>query len=531
MIGKKIIIGGKEKLKVETLVYAVRKFIPAALSEDGRAAMKSSEAVLNRLVDERVPIYGLNTQFGDQVKIFDANINNGKSEYYSSLKERQSNLVKSHNIGLGPDAPEEAVRGSLYLRAHCLGQGYSGVRPEVVEQLVSFINKRIHPVIKRFGSIGASGDLIPLAAIGSALIGDKQLVNYKGSVVGAREALKKSGLKPLKLSIRDGLALINGTSFLTSLATLSFYDLNRLFGQMLKALALALEALSVIDSAFKPLVHELKRHAGEIDVNARLNAFWKGSSLIRNLNTLRNKNLNVSKNNNGNSTHTEIEHIQDYYSVRSIPQGFGLLKDNLDRTRIWIEEEMNSVNDNPIVGVNPPEIYHGANFMGYHITEACDVLKMDIAQASSWIHSILAVMVHPRKNFGLPTNLSPRPEILNGFRPLQILAASLAVQNRKLAQVQQAFMIPTEGDNQDVNSLASHAAFDFRESFGHLEELTAILLLAGAQAIELRGVSKAGTEAKKVHTAIRSVSPFIDNDRMFSDDIKKVIGLMREEKI
>ncbi|MST04162.1 MAG: aromatic amino acid lyase [Candidatus Pacebacteria bacterium] len=527
---KKITVGGKEKLTIEILVQGVRGLIPAELSEDGKVAMKNSEKVLARLVDERVPIYGLNTQFGDQVKLFDANMHNGDKEYYNSLKERQTNLIKSHNIGLGPDAPEEAVRGALFLRAHCLGQGYSGVRPEVVESLISFFNKKIHPVIKRFGSIGASGDLIPLAAIGSALIGDNQLVNFKGEVVSAKKALKEAGLKPLEVSIRDGLALINGTSFMTSLASLSFYDLNRLFNQMMKALALSLESLLVIDSGFKPLVHELKRHRGEIEVNEFLNSFWKGSSLIRDLNILRNKNLHKSKNKDKFAA-ADIEHLQDYYSLRSVPQGFGVLRENLEHARAWIEEEMNSVNDNPIIGVNPEEIYHGANFMGYHITSACDILKMDIAQASSWIHSVLAVMVHPRKNLGLPTNLSPKPEILNGFRPIQILAASLAVQNRKLAQAQQAFMIPTEGDNQDVNSLASHAAFDFREAVSHLEELTAILLLAGAQALELRGINKGGIEAKKLHSTIRSVSSFIDSDRMFSDDIAKVIGLLREEKI
>ena len=192
---------------------------------------------------------------------------------------------------------------------------------------------------------------------------------------------------------------------------------------------------------------------------------------------------------------------------------------------------MNSVNDNPIVNVKADKIYQAANFMGYYVTESCDVLKMDIAQASTWLHAVLANMVHPRKNSGLPANLVSHPEINNGFRPVQILSAAPAVQNRKLAQAQQAFMLPTEGDNQDVNSLAAHAAFDLREAAINMERLTAIMFLASAQALELRGISKAGNQSKKIHKIIREKSTFVEADRSLAGDIESVIKLMREEEI
>lgn len=526
----KVSIGKNKKLDLEMLTCVTRDNISVEISSDTQKAMKETEKVLNEFVNERLPIYGLSTQFGDQVTLLDTELKGSEEDYRASLKKRQLNLVKSHNIGVGPEAKIEFVRGALLLRAHCLGQGYAGIRTDVVHGLVAFLNAKIHPIIRRFGSIGASGDLIPLAAVAAALVAEDTDVDFDGDRMSAKDALIKSNIAPIELETREGLALINGTSFMTSIAAHSLYDLKRTFSQMLKALAVSLEALSIIDSAYAPLVHKLKNHKGEEEVNDFFVSFWKGSHLVRNLTDSRKKGLDLFKSGDG-SSNENAEHLQDYYSLRSIPQGFGPMKENLETATRWIENEMNSVNDNPIISTHPSEIYHQANFMGYYVTEACDLLKMDIAQASTWLHAILANMVHPRKNFGLPANISTNPSVFNSFRPIQILAASLAVQNRKLAQVQQAFMIPTEGDNQDVNSLASHAAFDLSEAVGHLETLTAILLLAGAQAIELRGIENAGKEAQVVHKAIRSVSPFIDSDRKFSVDIENIKQLMREEKI
>jgi phenylalanine ammonia-lyase len=522
-------IGSGEKITLNELVAVTRGSASVALSRSTASAMNDSKNTLEKFVDNRTPIYGLNTQFGDQVKLFDVNLKNGSEAYYASLKNRQRNLVRSHNIGTGYPAKEDYIRGALLLRAHCLAQGYSGVRLEIVETLLTFLERGITPVIKRFGSIGASGDLIPLASVAAAMIGESTPVFYKGGIENADEVLKSENITPIVLEIREGLALINGTSFMTSIAAHALYDLKRIYRQMLKALALSLESLSVIDSGYKPIVHELKHHAGEIEVNAFFNDFWKGSSLVRELDSFRKKMgdmLNADGETNGH-----IDHLQDYYSVRSIPQGFGAMHENLSTAERWITEEMNSINDNPIVSAKNKEIYQGANFMGYYVTSACDMLKGDIAQAATWLHAILANMVHERKNFGLPANLTRHPEIDNGFRPIQILAASVAVQARKLAQHQASFMLPTEGDNQDVNSLASHAAFDFSEAVSHLETLTAIMLLAGAQAIELRGIDKAGIAAKATHKAIRVSVPFIEEDRPFSDDIEKIKQLMKEEKI
>lgn len=527
-----VTIGKGHKVGLEESASVARGKAKVHMGKEVAHAMRASREVLLKFVDGRLPVYGVSTQFGNQANMLDDSIKNKKnsgSDYFRSLKERQHNLIQSHNISLGGEAPEEVVRAAMLLRAHCLAQGYSGVRPASVEALMHFLNKGVHPVIRRYGSIGASGDLIPLAGIAAALTGGDTEVYYKGKRMKAASALRLAGLSKLPVELREGLALINGTSFGAAFASLAVFDARRLFGQMLSSVAMALESLMIIGSAYNPFVHKLKGHQGEMEVNDFLNEFWKGNKLIRSLTDVRRETLSGFESNG--ASHKEALSVQDFYSLRSVPQGFGPFKENLERAATWVENEMNSVNDNPVISVDPEKVFHCANFMGYYVLEASDMLKIDIAQASSWLHAILANLVHPRKNSGLPANLVKKPQIQNGFRPMQLLAASLAVQNRKFAQAHQSFMIPTEGDNQDVNSLATHAAIDLREATFNLERLTAILFLAAAQALELRGVKTMGPRSREIHRAIRKVSPFISDDRSFAQDINAVIELMREKEI
>lgn len=496
------------------------------LDPNSRKSMYQSSEFLQAMIDKRVQIYGVNTQFGDQVNYIDPSIMNQHHRYYQSIEERQKNLIKSHASGLGNVVNEDVVRLAMVLRAHCLSQGYSGVRPEAVEALLELVNQGIVPVVRQYGSIGASGDLIPLASMAVAVIGGDVDVNYRGQIMPATEALRRAGLKPFTPKSREGLAMINGTSFMTAIASIAIVDLQRLFRQMLTAIAIMLESMRVIQSAYHPLVHTLKKQQGEIEINNYLLKTWKDSQLLVDLDELRLQN----KENSLQDEH-EQRRVQDYYSLRSVAQGFGPFLENLRRATDWIENEINSVNDNPIIDVNEAKIHHGANFMGYYVTDACDILKMDIAQASTWLHALLANIVHPRKNNGLPTSLVQHPERNNGFRPLQLLAASITVQNRKLAQAHQAFMLPTEGDNQDVNSLATHAAFDLRESVDNLERLTAIMLLAGVQALEHIGVERASKIGQQVHQQIRKLCPVIDECRPLTREMNSVIEFLKTDQL
>jgi histidine ammonia-lyase len=477
--------------------------------------MNECHAFFTGKIDSRVPIYGLNTQFGDQVVLLDKHLDDYEGDHYQdSLKNRQNSLIKSHNCGMGELAPTEAVRGAMLLRSRCLSRGYSGVRPEVVDAYFEFLNRGITPDCFRYGSIGASGDLVPLATIAAAVVGEDVQVRYDGGTLPARALMSQLGISPLKIQGREGLALINGTSFMSSIAGLALHDLSNLFDSMLSVIAMALESLLVIEDGYHPIVHALKGHLGESVVAERIRSSWAGSRLIRDLEKARTEGT------------AEIG-VQDYYSLRSVAQGFGVFQENLERATQWIEAEMNSVNDNPIAVPAQQQVYHTANFMGYYVSSACDMLRADIAQAATWLHALVANLVHPRKSRGLPVNLIEDPVNYSGFRPIQILAASLTIQCRKLAQSHASFVIPTEGDNQDVNSLGTHAAFDLRASVEHLQELTGILLMAASQALELRGLEKASGKSRAVVEEYRQTVPFLREDRLVHADLTATVGAMR----
>jgi histidine ammonia-lyase len=526
---KHIAIGANQKLSVTDAKLLASQPIAVKLAEESHDVMNESYQFLKTCIDQRMPIYGINTHFGDQVSFLDPYLKNTdieQTEYYASINNRQKNLIKSHACALGEIVRPEIIKIAMMLRAHCLSQGYSGVSKQAIDAILSFINAGITPIVRRYGSIGASGDLIPLASIAAGLIGEEVDVLYKGQLMKAPEAIALAGLQQFTPALRDGLAMINGTSFMTAIASFSLSTLNRLFPQMLAAIGMSLEAMLVISSGYNPLVHQLKRQVGENTVNEFLLNFWADSRLLTDLDELRSANTTETSGNE-----SETRSVQDYYSLRAVAQGFGPFEENLIKANAWIENEMNSINDNPIIDAAKKKIHHSANFMGYYITDACDMLKMDIAQASTWMHALLANLVHSRKNHGLPVNLVDHPGTQNGFRPIQLLTDALTIQNRKLAQAHQAYMLPTEGDNQDVNSLGTHAAFDLQEAVTNLERITAILLLAATQALEYRGIEKAGKKSQHIYHVIRNQFPKLKEDRPLSEEIAGIVSLLDKETI
>ncbi|HVE43773.1 MAG TPA: aromatic amino acid ammonia-lyase [Gammaproteobacteria bacterium] len=528
-IAENLFIGDHAKLTLADVRRVATQGVSVKLSSQAYQSMTCSYDYLKERMDQRLPVYGLNTNFGDQSGLIDPNLHCENSDLYlESISARQRNIVKSLSCGVGDVVSPAIVKVTMLLRAHCLAQGYSGIAPSMVESMIAFINADVIPVVRHYGSIGASGDLIPLSMIAAAMSGEDVDVLYGNETIKATEAIAKAGIRKLDLKMRDGLGLINGTSFMTAISGLALYDLRRLFNQMLTAVAMSLESMLVISSAYHPLVHQLKMQKGEQAINQFMLSFWEGSRLVSDLEDVRSANAAHHK---AGAEATFTKPVQDCYSIRSVSQGFGPFHENLAQAVQWIENEMNSVNDNPIIDAAHDKIYHSANFMGYYVTDACDLLKMNIAQASTWLHALLANMVHARKSHQLPTNLVPNPAINNGFRSMQLLSAALAVQNRKLAQSQQAFSLPTEGDNQDVNSLGTHAAFDFQESVANLERLTAIMLLASAQALELRGIEKASKRAQAVFHTIRQYSPMLVACRPMTDELYRVIQVLRDEEI
>ena len=520
-LSTQIFVGTNSRLTLRDSYLLATQRLPVTLAKSSYPLMQQSQAFLQNCIEQHMPIYGVNTNFGDQVKFLDANVKNSDTEVsYESITSRQENLIKSMSCSLGKPVDKEIIPVAMMLRSHCLAQGYSGVKPELVEAMLNFLNAGIVPVVNCYGSIGASGDLIPLASIAAAMIGEEVNVIYKNEIIKAPDALARAGLKKIVPELRDSLAMINGTSFMTAIASIHLYKLKRLFNQMLSTIAMTLEAMLVISSAYHPIVHQLKNHSGEIFINDFMLSFWQGSNLLSDLTELRQANRDTQS----------TRPVQDYYSLRSVAQGFGTFHENIAKATRWVEDEMNSVNDNPIIHAANQEIYHGANFMGYYITDACDMLKMNIAQASTWLHALLANLLHSRKSIGLPTNLAEDPAIHNGFRSLQLLTTAICVQNRKLAQAHQSYTLPTEGDNQDVNSLGTHAALDFQEAVANLQRLTAISLIAAAQALEIRGIDKASPRAQKIFYLLRSLSPKLISCRPMTAEIENIIELMEQEK-
>ncbi|OGM93616.1 hypothetical protein A2935_03275 [Candidatus Wolfebacteria bacterium RIFCSPLOWO2_01_FULL_47_17b] len=519
----RITVGYSKKLTLEQCMSITIGNPRISVSRESYKKTNLSEGIIRLAVDKNIPVYGVTTQFGGDANKFDPLVFNAhlpkNFSYDNSLRGRQVNLVRSHMSGVGEEIDYRIGRIAILLRLHSLAQGYSGVRPVLLDHLRGLLDKKIIPVMRRYGSVGASGDLIPLAAIAGTLIGEKSQMVYFGSdrkKMSAPHALQEAKIKPIYLNPKEGLALMNGTSLMTAVAATGVYDLKNLFYWMLVSIAISLESLRVIGDSYEPFVHEVKGHAGEILISDFLKKFWGRSNLLL--------------------TATDIpldgsRPIQDFYSVRSVSQGFGPFYENMSTSMVWIEQEINSVNDNPIINPKTGKIYGTANFMGYYITSACDILKMDIAQASTWIHAIFANLIHPRKNNGLPSNLMERPDLYSGFKPLQILMASLAVENRKLAVSHQAFMLPTEGDNQDVNSLGTHAAIDLLKAVDNLRYLVVLLLLAGVQAIELRGVSNAGGNTQIIFKKIRSISKYIDRDRSMSGDIETLASFIHDHSL
>lgn len=506
-IGKSFWLNLEDVYRVSSLKEKV------TIPNEEKQKMEESVRILQKFADDKVPLYGINTQVGDDAH----RVNVQSHDYAQSLIRRQANATRALGCGLGQNCSYEIVRATMLIRANSHVQGASGIRPIVSEAILQLVNKDILPIIKRYGSVGASGDLIPLSSIGLTLMGE-HMVSYNGSIMHVKEAFKATSIEPIELQMKEGVAIVNGTSFTTAISAIAIHKLCYYLPLSIAAMASCCEAMLAMDSSYDPYLHESKHHWGQIDVAAFIRECWDGSSLIRSLSNLRDK-WKASLTSEEISTQ---EHVQDFYSLRGIAHGFGPFAEDLKRAVRVVEEEMNSVNDNPVVDIQKGSVLHGANFLTDYIAVACDQLRADVAKASTWMHAILGNLLHPRKNRGLPSNLVTNPEEYLGFKPILVLMASIAIHNRSRTLPVSAVMLPTEGDNQDMVSLGTHSAFDLLEVVENYSRMTSILLIAAAQAIELRGISEASHMSRKIHSFVRKYSNFVDKDRPLGDDIEQI---------
>ena len=510
-------------LAIEQVASVARRSIRVELASntDAREKISASRQLLEKKLADGEVIYGVNTGFGGNVRFLIP---------HDELPFHQENLFRSLTCGVGQSLPQDTVRAAMLLRANALAKGLSGVRVEIIERMVDLLNHGITPVVPRYGSVGASGDLIPSAYIGRVLLGQGE-VHYQGRKVAAAVALQSAKLKRVKLKAKEGLALINGTTVMTGVGALVIHDGAYLATLVLACASLAIEALRATDDPFSEAIHRAKNHPGQMAAAAFCRKLVYQSRYVRNLDEIREKVGQTRDAAEGKIVRSE-EAIQTAYSLRCVPQGIGPVLDALCGHRLVLEREINSVNDNPLVDPLEGRVYHTGNFYGGHVARALDSWKIDLATLANWLHSLMAMLVDDRFSNGLPPNLSPKPGVSSGFKGMQLCLTSLVCAMRHLASPSTIHSLPTEQYNQDMVSLGAHAALTAMDMTTIAQDAAAIVLITLCQAIDLRGGSeKLGTGNRAIFETVRAEVSFLENDRPLDRDIARVSESIQKKLI
>jgi histidine ammonia-lyase len=487
----------------------------AVLDVDARARMQEARDVIERLVAEGAVVYGVTTGFGALAD---------RSIAPADVERLQQNLLVSHAVGVGEALPRDVVRAMLLLRANTLALGHSGARPLVVDRLLDFLRLGLHPVVPAQGSVGASGDLAPLAHLSLPLIG-RGTVELDGREIPALEALREAGLEPLTLGPKEGLALLNGTQLMSALGALLLADADRLVRTASTVAAMSVEALLGTDVAFSAAYQLARPHPGQIAVAAQLRTLLRESGLQA-------------------SHHGSVHKVQDPYSLRCIPQVHGAVRDALGHLRRVLDIELNSATDNPLVfpggGVADATaiatggglVISGGNFHGEPIALALDFAKLALAELGSISERRTALLLDPHLNGGLPAFLAPASGLESGMMLLQYTAAALASENKVLAHPASADSIPTSANQEDHVSMGPIAGRHARTVLDHVERILAIEALCAAQALDLRlamlpGILPGGG-VREAQARVRAVSRHVDADRELGPDLAAATALIHD---
>src|SRR4051794_19840178 len=474
--GERIVLTGTDLLVMDVEAVA-RHGATATLDVHARERMQEARDVIDALVAAGEVVYGVTTGVGDLATTFIP------PEDAAVLQE---NLLASHAAGVGPPFAREVVRAMLLLRANTLALGHSGCRPELVDFICRLLELGIHPVVPEQGSVGASGDLAPLAHLALPLVG-RGTVEVAGQVMPALVALQEHGLEPLTLQPKEGLALLNGTQLMSALGALLLADADRLVRTASVAAAMSLEALLGTEVAYAAPYQLARPHPGQVAVAGELRHLLRDSGLQT-------------------GHHGSAHKVQDPYSLRCVPQVHGAVRDALDHLRRVLDIELNSATDNPLVfpggGDVPTDalatggglVISGGNFHGEPIALALDFAKLALSELGAISERRTALLVDPRLNGGLPAFLTPDPGRNSGLMIVQYTAAALASENKVLAHPSSADSIPTSANQEDHVSMGAAAARHARTVLGHVQQIVAIELLCAAQALDLRLASITGEE-------------------------------------
>lgn len=446
-------------------------------------------------------IYGINTGFGGNSHLVIDD---------DQLALHQRNLLIFLSAGIGDRFSDEYVRAAQLLTVLALLRGWSGVRPTVVSSLAAHINAGIVPFVPRYGSVGASGDLIPSSYIARALCGFGK-VNFQGLDMNASQALDVARIAPVRLEAKEGLALVNGTRMMTGAAILTWRRFRKTFDAAVGAVALAVCVLRASHAHYDARIHLAKGHPGQIAV----------ALVLRNMLGTVGSPIEAQKPFGAGSQMSDA--IQEVYSIRCAPQLLGVVPESLESTRIILEREAMSANDNPLIDPVSGDVLHGGNFMGQHVSRAMDALKIDIALVGNHMHAIMALMMDSRFSRGLPNSLTARLGLYQGMKGVQLAHTSLVAHLRQESAPSSVHTMMTEQFNQDIVSLGLHAAMGAADMELKLRYVVAMTLLAACQGIDLRRcLDQLSPAAEVLYYGVRKISPILDQDRAMDSDIEGV---------
>ena len=471
------------------------------LDPSSRPAIEASAAAVARIVEKGEPVYGINTGFG---KLASVRIE------AADLKTLQRNIVLSHAAGVGEPMPIPVARLMMALKLASLGQGASGVQPATLDRLGLMLEKEIIPVVPVQGSVGASGDLAPLAHMTAAMIGVGEVfAGGKRMEVGA--ALAAAGLAPLELGAKEGLALLNGTQFSTAYALAALFEVDTLFASALVTGALSTDAARGSDAPFDPRIHALRKHRGQIETADALRALMAGSAI--------------------RASHlVGDERVQDPYCLRCQPQVMGACLDLMRQAAATLLTEANGVSDNPLIFADTGEALSGGNFHAEPVAFAADIMALAICEIGSLAERRIAMLVDPALS-GLPAFLTPKPGLNSGFMIPQVTAAALVSENKQRAMPASVDSIPTSANQEDHVSMAAHGARRLLPMAENASAVIGIELLAAAQGCDFHAPLQSSAPLEAVRRLIRSEVPHLDQDRHFHPDMESAIALVRSGRM
>ncbi|HZS25908.1 MAG TPA: histidine ammonia-lyase [Candidatus Angelobacter sp.] len=483
--------------ELRQVVYERRE---VTLAGAARSKVAVAREVVDKLLRENRVAYAINTGVG---KLSDVHIEPAQN------RQLQVNLIRSHSAGVGEPLTQEETRAIMLLRANSLAKGFSGVRADVIDLLCAMLNHGVHPVVPSQGSVGASGDLAPLAHLALAMIGEGEIWAEKGRAP-AVEALKRAAIKPLVPEAKEAISLINGTQAMLAVGSLALLKAETLAETADVLGAMSLDALHGTDVAFDERIHAARPHAGQMKVAANLRRLIAGSEI--------------------RESHKDCGRVQDAYSLRCIPQVHGAVRDTLEFCRKTFAIEMNSAVDNPLVFVSngaEGDIISGGNFHGEPLAFALDYMAIALSALAGISERRIERLVNPALNEGLPPFLAAEAGINSGFMMPQVTAAALASENKVLAHPASVDSITTSGNKEDYVSMGMAAAIKLKKVIANTTHVLAIEACAAAQALDFLAPLKSSPVLQRAHAAVRKVSPKIEKDRVFAEDFVRIAELIR----